>query len=76
MRFFRNDALGQISSMPKTTVASPTTNVVSFCRWENSSVAATGEHWERLVAIKSHYDPNNFFRLNQNIRPQKQPVMT
>ena len=27
--------------------------------------------WERLVAIKSHYDPNNFFRLNQNIRPQK-----
>jgi hypothetical protein len=34
------------------------------------------EHWERLVAMKSHYDPNNFFRLNQNIRPQKQPVMT
>jgi hypothetical protein len=25
------------------------------------------ERWERLVAVKSHYDPNNFFRLNQNI---------
>jgi len=30
------------------------------------------ERWERLVAIKSHYDPNNLFRLNQNIRPRTQ----
>jgi len=29
------------------------------------------ERWERLVAIKSHYDPDNLFRLNQNIHPQK-----
>ncbi len=29
------------------------------------------ERWDRLVAIKSHYDPHNFFRLNQNIPPQK-----
>jgi FAD binding domain/Berberine and berberine like len=29
------------------------------------------ERWERMVAVKSHYDPNNFFRLNQNVRPQK-----
>jgi hypothetical protein len=28
------------------------------------------ERWERLVAVKSHYDPHNFFRLNQNIPPQ------
>ena len=21
------------------------------------------ERWDRLVAVKSHYDPNNFFRL-------------
>jgi FAD binding domain-containing protein/berberine-like enzyme len=31
------------------------------------------ERWERMVAVKSHYDPNNFFRLNQNVRPQKLP---
>jgi FAD binding domain-containing protein/berberine-like enzyme len=29
------------------------------------------ERWARLVTIKSHYDPGNFFRLNQNIPPQK-----
>jgi hypothetical protein len=29
------------------------------------------ERWDRLVAIKTHYDPDNFFRLNQNVRPQK-----
>ncbi len=27
--------------------------------------------WERLVAVKSCYDPNNLFRLNQNVPPQK-----
>ncbi|HEU4415735.1 MAG TPA: FAD-binding oxidoreductase [Candidatus Angelobacter sp.] len=29
------------------------------------------ERWERMLAIKSHYDPGNFFRLNQNIQPRK-----
>jgi hypothetical protein len=29
------------------------------------------ERWERMVAVKSHYDPNNFFRLNQNVPPMK-----
>lgn len=29
------------------------------------------ERWDRMVAVKSHYDPNNFFRLNQNVPPQK-----
>jgi FAD binding domain/Berberine and berberine like len=29
------------------------------------------ERWERLVDVKSHYDPHNFFRLNQNIPPRK-----
>lgn len=28
------------------------------------------ERWQRLVKIKTHYDPANFFRLNQNIPPQ------
>ena len=27
------------------------------------------ERWDRLVALKTHYDPTNFFRLNANIRP-------
>jgi len=29
------------------------------------------QRWDRMVAIKSHYDPNNFFRLNQNVAPRK-----
>jgi hypothetical protein len=32
---------------------------------------AYGQRWERLVAVKTHYDPANFFRLNQNIPPSK-----
>lgn len=31
------------------------------------------ERWERMVAVKTRYDPNNFFRLNQNVKPQKAP---
>ena len=28
-----------------------------------------GDHYDRLVAIKKKYDPENFFRVNQNIKP-------
>ena len=31
--------------------------------------AAYGEHYARLSEIKSTYDPDNFFRVNQNIKP-------
>jgi FAD/FMN-containing dehydrogenase len=31
--------------------------------------ATYGENYERLVSIKNKYDPNNFFRVNQNIKP-------
>jgi hypothetical protein len=29
------------------------------------------ERWDRMVAVKTHYDPQNFFRLNQNVPPAK-----
>jgi hypothetical protein len=29
------------------------------------------QRWEQMLAVKTHYDPNNFFRLNQNVRPRK-----
>jgi len=31
--------------------------------------AYTDKAWKRLVEIKNKYDPNNLFRLNQNIKP-------
>jgi FAD/FMN-containing dehydrogenase len=32
--------------------------------------AYPGLTWERLRSIKRRYDPNNLFRLNQNILPE------
>lgn len=31
--------------------------------------AYTEEVWQRLVEVKNKYDPNNIFRMNQNIKP-------
>jgi hypothetical protein len=38
---------------------------------EDRTTEAYRGRWDRLVAVKTHYDPGNFFRLNQNIPPQK-----
>jgi hypothetical protein len=27
------------------------------------------QRWERIISVKTQYDPENFFRLNQNIQP-------
>jgi FAD/FMN-containing dehydrogenase len=31
--------------------------------------AAFGDGYDRLARIKAQYDPDNFFRFNQNIKP-------
>ena len=31
--------------------------------------AYTQNTWNRLVAVKNKYDPDNLFRVNQNIKP-------
>jgi FAD/FMN-containing dehydrogenase len=33
--------------------------------------ATYGDNYDRLVSIKKKYDPDNFFRVNQNIKPGK-----
>jgi FAD/FMN-containing dehydrogenase len=35
--------------------------------------AYPGATWDRLIAIKTRYDPTNVFRLNQNIAPALEP---
>ncbi len=46
---------------------------VNYVSDEGEAVAraAYGDNYDRLVALKNKYDPTNFFRMNQNIRPSR-----
>jgi len=48
---------------------------VNFMTEEESGrvAAAYGANYDRLARIKTQYDPDNLFRLNQNIKPLPQP---
>jgi FAD/FMN-containing dehydrogenase len=43
---------------------------------EDRIKATYGDNYEKLTAIKAKYDPNNLFRVNQNIKPQKTEAAT
>jgi FAD binding domain-containing protein/berberine-like enzyme len=36
---------------------------------------AFGENYDRLLALKKKYDPANFFRMNQNVRPEAEHAL-
>ncbi|MEZ4616204.1 MAG: BBE domain-containing protein [Caldilineaceae bacterium] len=41
----------------------------NFASDPEAAQAAFGANQQRLVAIKNKYDPDNLFRMNQNIQP-------
>jgi FAD/FMN-containing dehydrogenase len=41
---------------------------------DDTAAGAYGRTLARLQTIKAAYDPDNVFRLNQNIAPRRRPV--
>lgn len=37
--------------------------------------ASYGDNYERLTQIKAKYDPDNLFKVNQNIKPEPAPKL-
>jgi FAD/FMN-containing dehydrogenase len=50
------------------------TNFLMDDETEGRVQASFGENYARLSAIKAKYDPDNFFRVNQNIAPASERV--
>jgi len=44
-------------------------NFISDMGEDRAKEAYTVEVWNRLVEVKNKWDPNNLFRMNQNIKP-------
>jgi FAD/FMN-containing dehydrogenase len=44
-------------------------NFPGFQEEPDMTQKAFGPQYQRLVALKNKYDPDNLFRLNQNITP-------
>jgi FAD/FMN-containing dehydrogenase len=47
----------------------PGFNLVLTGEWPERVRDAYGPNWDRLVALKRRWDPDNVFHLNQNIDP-------
>lgn len=47
-------------------------NFISDMGEDRAKEAYTPEVWNRLVEVKNKWDPNNLFRMNQNIKPTQQ----
>ena len=48
------------------------TTYVNFLSEDDENLAATyGPNYARLAEVKAKFDPNNVFRINQNIQPRK-----
>lgn len=53
--------------MPSATILSHSGDKVSIAADADRVKSGFGSSWDRLAKIKKKYDPNNLFRMNQNI---------